>query len=201
MEAVRVRSIANGEKLELTEGLPDMTLTDLDLGRAVAAVETGSLDVRTALLMRTGFSSRSAAIKIISDMKPDFDSTQGLRAWLRGPEVRKATRDEGFPTPETHRLWLEYLQGFVRTSRARWTSETEICGVSWSGDEPDVDTPLRVIADVDGSTIVTDAEFMTLGTIERPLNSDRCGLLIATAVGDGEIAIEYLGPDVLWAEE
>ncbi|OEO32398.1 DEAD/DEAH box helicase [Devosia insulae DS-56] len=201
MEAVRVRRIANEEKLELTEGLSDMTLADLDMGRAVAAVETGSLDVRAALLMRTGFSSRSAAIKIISDMKPDFDSTQGLRAWLRGPEVRKATRDESFPTPETHGLWLEYLQGFVRTSRARWSSETEICGVSWSGDEPDVDTPLRVIEDVDGSTIVTDAEFRTLGTIDRPLNSDRCGLVIASAVGEGEIAVEYLGPDVLWAEE
>lgn len=201
MEAVRVRSIANGEKLEPTEGLPDMTLADLDLGRAVAAVETGSLDVRAALLMRTGFSSRSAAIKIISDMKPDFDSTQGLRAWLRGAEVRKATSNANFPTPETHRLWLEYLQGFVRTSRARWTSESEICGVFWNGDEPPVDTPLRVIEDVDGTTIVTAAEFRTLGTINRPLNPDRCGLLTATAVGKGEIAVEYLGPDGLWAEE
>lgn len=201
MEAVRVRSIANGEKLELTEGLPDMTLADLDLGRAVASVETGSLDVRAALLMRTGFSSRSAAIKIISDMKPDFDSTQGLRAWLRGAEVRKATSNASFPTPETHRLWLEYLQGFVRTSRARWTSERETCGVVWNGDEPPVDTPLRVIEDVDGTTIVTTAEFRTLGTINRHLNPDRCGLLTATAVGKGEIAVEYLGPDGLWAEE
>lgn len=201
MEAVRVRGIANGEKLEPTAGLPDLTLADLDLGRAVAAVETGSLDVRAALLMRTGFSSRSAAIKIVHDMKPEFDTTQGLRTWLRGAEVRKATRDESFPTPETHRLWLEYLQGFVRTSKARWTAESEICGVFWPGREPPEDMPLRVIKDADGSTIVTDAEFRPLGTINRPLNPDRCGLLTATAVGDGNVAIEYLGPDDLWAEE
>jgi hypothetical protein len=202
MESVRVRAIANGDILISTEGLSDLTLEDVELGVAVAAVETGSLDVRAALIMRTGFASRSAAIKIISDMNPEFDSTQSLRRWLRGPEVRKATQDAAFPTPETHRLWLEYLQGFVRLNSAKWSAECEICDVTWTDEAPDDGTPLRLIEDEDGyCTIVTDAEFHPLGTIDRTLNPKRCGLLRATVFDGEKVILRYLGPDDLWPEE
>ncbi|TPI22525.1 DEAD/DEAH box helicase [Mesorhizobium sp. B4-1-1] len=201
MESVRVRGMANGDILAPTKGLPDTTLEDMELGVAVAAVETGSLDVRAALIMRTGFASRSAAIKIIADMDPNFDSTKSLRRWLRIPEVRKATEDRAFPTPETHRLWLEYIQSVVHTSSARWSAEREVCDVTWTDDAPSEGTPLRLIEDEeDSQTIVTDAEFRPLGTVDRILSPGRCGLLRTTVMKGGKVALRYLGPDDLWAE-
>lgn len=202
MESVRVRAVANDDILSPTEGLPDLTLEDVELGVAVAAVETGSLDVRAALIIRTGFASRSATIEIIRDMNPDFDSTQSLLRWLRGPEIRKVSQDEAFPTPETHRLWLEYMQSFVRTSSAKWSAEREVCDVAWTDKVPADGTPLRLVENEEGDcTMVTDAEFRPLGTIDRILNPERCGLLRATAIEGEKVVLRYLGPDDFWAEE
>lgn len=50
MEAIRVRGIANGDAIG-----DFFTLEDVDLGRAVAAVETGTMNQSAALLIQAGF--------------------------------------------------------------------------------------------------------------------------------------------------
>jgi hypothetical protein len=198
MESVRVRGIANNDHLEK---LLVLTMDDFELSLAVGAVETGSLDQRAALLMRTGFSSRSAAIKVINDIDPDIDSTQELRGWLRGREMREATQNAAFPTPETHRLWTEYVGSFARSSSAKWSTEKEVCAVSWFADAPEEGIAVRLVDDGDEGTVVMDATFERLGTIDRYMNPARCGLMKATVDDGNNLAIEYLGPGDLWASE
>lgn len=59
MEAIRVRGIANGD------AIGDFALDDFELGLAVAAVETGTVNRSAAILIQAGFTSRLAAIKAV----------------------------------------------------------------------------------------------------------------------------------------
>jgi hypothetical protein len=59
MEAIRVRGVANGDTID---GL--LSLEDYELGFAVAAVETGTLNRSAAILIQAGFSSRLGAIRL-----------------------------------------------------------------------------------------------------------------------------------------
>ncbi|MBO0246747.1 hypothetical protein J0671_25680, partial [Vibrio sp. Vb0592] len=68
-------------------GDTDTTLDDYELGFAVAAVETGTLSRSSSLLIQAGFSSRLAAIKVVTDTTADFQSGQELRRWLNSEEV------------------------------------------------------------------------------------------------------------------
>ncbi|MGK3600636.1 DEAD/DEAH box helicase, partial [Escherichia coli] len=59
MEALRVRAAANGD----TVGMPALALEDYELGLAVPAVETGTMNRSASILIQAGFNSRQAAIK------------------------------------------------------------------------------------------------------------------------------------------
>ena len=68
MEAIRVRGIANGDIV----GVFDMNLNDFELGLAVPAVETGTLNRSASILIQAGFNSRLAAIKAVRDIGAPF---------------------------------------------------------------------------------------------------------------------------------
>lgn len=75
MEAVRVCGLAHGDVLE---GAGSMD--DVELGVAVGAVETGSLNISAAMLMHAGFSSRLAAISAVVRTQANFTTMSELRA-------------------------------------------------------------------------------------------------------------------------
>ena len=77
MEAIRVRAAANGD----TVGV-DFLLEDHELGLAVPAVETGTLNRSASILIQAGFNSRLAAIKAVTDTGATFQTGQELRQWL-----------------------------------------------------------------------------------------------------------------------
>ncbi|MGD9659241.1 MAG: DEAD/DEAH box helicase, partial [Methylocystis sp.] len=72
MEAIRVRAAANSD----TVG--DFLLDDYELGLAVPAVETGTLNRSASILIQAGFSSRLAAIKVVSDTGASFQTGREL---------------------------------------------------------------------------------------------------------------------------
>ena len=78
MEAIRVRAAANGD----TVGVFDLALEDHELGLAVPAVETGTLNRSASILIQAGFNSRLAAIKAVTDTGAAFTTGQELRQWL-----------------------------------------------------------------------------------------------------------------------
>jgi hypothetical protein len=61
MEAIRVRAAANGDVI----GQFGLSLDDLELGLAVPAVETGTMNRSASVLIQAGFNSRLAAIKAV----------------------------------------------------------------------------------------------------------------------------------------
>jgi len=83
MEAIRVRASANGD----TVGEFGLPLEDFELGLAVPAVETGTLNRSASILIQAGFNSRLAAIKVVTDTNASFQSGQELRDWLNSEIV------------------------------------------------------------------------------------------------------------------
>ena len=73
LDAIRVRAAAHGDTID---GLP---MTDFELGYAVAAVETGTLNRSASILIQAGFNSRLAAIKAVVDTSATFENGQQLR--------------------------------------------------------------------------------------------------------------------------
>lgn len=190
MEAVRVRALAHNDKIG------DYTIDDFELTYAVAAVETGTLNRSAALLIRSGFASRLAAIKAVMDFGADFDDPSGLGKWLRKPEVREAGYDENWPTSSTHRLWREYLASSSRASAHEWKETSLNLDVAWADDSPDEGAPVRLVTNAAGETDVFSSDYSLVGRVETALNPDRSGLTLATVMKKG-VVVEYLGPDAL----
>ena len=68
MEALRVRAAANGDVV----GVFDIALEHHELGLAVPAVETGTINRSASILIQAGFNSRLAAIKAVADTAATF---------------------------------------------------------------------------------------------------------------------------------
>ena len=100
MEAVRVHGVVNG-----SENSDGDKFGESDLSFAVAAVETGTLSVPAAVLMKAGFGSRTGAIKAVADGNADFKDMSGLVNWARSSSVSELGQVPDWPTTETHDLW------------------------------------------------------------------------------------------------
>jgi superfamily II DNA/RNA helicase len=198
MEAVRVRGIANGD------AIGDFTLEDVELGLAVAAVETGTLNRSAALLMQAGFNSRLAAIKAVEDTDAQFTSGAELRQWLNSDVVIALTELADWPTPETARMWLTFWNNFTPRATAVWSERSYSVPASWNaGAEPPASAQaVRVYSDPESEdALVLSAGAIRLGRLEgaHDLNPDRAGLVTASVLADRSgVEIKYTGPDDLW---
>ena len=190
MEAARVRGLAHNDSVG------DFNLADFELRVAVASVETGSLNMSATLLMRSGFNSRLSAIKAVEDTGAKFTTVQELRRWLESKTVSELGHDEAWPTPETRKLWEDFIQSFKPSERQVWSRTRWIAEVDWyDGVGPSSGTPFRISHDEDGSSIVLTADYEQIGSLSIPVNPDRKGLLLATAgTGLDTLDLEYLGP-------
>lgn len=189
MEAVRVRALAHGDELESC-----LAMVDMELGVAVAAVETGSLNISAAMLMHAGFSSRLAAISAVTQTGGDFTTMAGLRSWLSEDDVAAGLDDPNWPSPESHGLWLQFMDSMAPARRRTWTSSDHQLAVLWEGHGPDIEVPVRLL-DKDGETLVCAPDGSPLGRMAQPVNPQRLGLAIATTTWDDDVInIRYLGP-------
>ena len=188
MEAIRVRAEANGDTVA------DLTLDFFELGLAVAAVETGTMDRAAAILIQAGFSSRLAAIKAVTDTGATFDTSQGLRLWLNSEDVAQLSTRADWPTPETRTMWAEFVQGFEPQESRIWASRTYVGKVTWLHTPPPPGTPLQ-IHEWAGKVKVLAVDGAPLGTLENSINIDRKGLLRVEVAEDvSQTNITYLGP-------
>jgi hypothetical protein len=192
-EDIRVRGLA------LDDRIGESLLSDYELGVAVAAVETGSLSISAALLMRSGFNSRNAAIKVVKDGSCTFTTMMEMRLWLRSKERVQLYDDPNWPTPETSALWKAFVDGMRPELHRSWQKSHEIAGVKWYNSfKPNSGLGLRMMNVNEGVTRVFGADYEALGELAVTLNPDRCGLLRATALDGGDkIGLDYLGPDDL----
>ncbi len=192
MEAIRVRGVANGDTID---GL--LSLEDYELGFAVAAVETGTLNRSAAILIQAGFSSRLGAIKAVTDSGATFQTAQDLRHWLGSEELAAWSARPDWPTPETRAMWMEFAQSFTPRANRVWADRRYWAPVTWLGVPPPPGTPLQLHYWA-GQPCVLAADGVPLGTMQAALAPGRAGLVRAQVSQDaGRIDIVYLGPDDL----
>jgi hypothetical protein len=188
-----VHGVANGAHLD-----SGFKMEDLELGLAVAAVETGTLDHSAALLIHAGFSSRLAAIKAVTVTSADFSTMSELRGWLRSDNVTNRLDDRHWPTPQSHGLWLQFVESLSPARRQTWRKRAYRLDVHWNSAEPDAGSPIRLHNEEDGQTLVLDPDFSLLGRLKTPLNPKRLGLaLTSVAEQANTLDVEYLGPNDL----
>jgi hypothetical protein len=191
MEAVRVRAAANGD----TVG--DFLLEDHELGLAVPAVETGTLNRSASILIQAGFNSRLAAIRAVTDTGATFQTGQELRQWLNSDAVAAWTAQPDWPTAETKAMWTEFAQSFTPRANRTWANRRYSANVAWAGAPPPPGTPVQ-LHHWNSQALVLSADGTPLGTVQAALNPTRAGLVRAQVSQNvGRIDMTYLGPDDL----
>ncbi|WP_375142333.1 helicase-related protein [Bradyrhizobium sp. CCGB12] len=193
MEAIRVRALACGDQFE-----DGTDLDDYELSLAVPAIETGTLNRSAAILMQAGFTSRLAAIKAISATDADFDTSEGLREWLRSDEVAALSADVEWPTETSHAIWMSFLSSYVPQDRTEWKSWTYSDSANWVdiNNRPPAGSAVRIVNAQDGDTFqILSPDHELLGALASPLHAERKGLLRASVNGDRtRIEMSYVGP-------
>lgn len=191
MEAIRVRAAANGD----TVGIFDLALEDHELGLAVPAVETGTLNRSASILIQAGFNSRLAAIKAVTDTGATFTGGQELRQWLTSEAIVAWSALPDWPTLETKPIWMEFAQSFTPAEKRKWADRRYWANVAWVGAPPPPGTVVQV-HDWAGQPRVLSTDGSLLGTVQAVLNPVRTGLIRAQAAQEvNRIDISYLGPD------
>lgn len=194
MEAIRVRAVANGDVV----GIFQLHLEEHELGLALPAVETGTLNRSASLLIQAGFTSRLAAIKVVNDTGASFSNGAELRAWLRTPEVAAWSAQLAWPTASTKEMWLDFLQEFDPVSNRTWAQRDYLGDVRWFSGPPPTGSALHV-HHFDRQPLVLSADGQAIGSILHPINSKRRGLLRVVATEyPAKLNLSYLGPDDLW---
>lgn len=194
MEAIRVRATANKDTIAPL----DIGLENYELGLAVPAVETGTMNRSASILIQAGFNSRLAAIKAVTDTAAIFTTSQTLRLWLNSEEVATLSALPDWPTAETKTMWLQFTQSFMLADRLIWTDRRYWAGVTWYDAPPPPGTPVRLYH-WDDQPIVLSADGLPIGTLQASLNPNLSGLVRATTSQVyGRIDLSYLGPNDLW---
>jgi hypothetical protein len=190
MEAIRVRAAANGD----TVGVFDLPLEAHELGLAVPAVETGTLNRSASILIQAGFNSRLAAIKAVTDTGATFQTGQELRQWLNSEAVAAWSAQPDWPTAETKAMWTDFVQSFTPRENRTWADRRYWANVAWLGAPQPPGTSVQ-IHHWTGQPRVLSTDGSPLGTVQAALNPGRAGLLRAQVAQDvGRINITYLGP-------
>jgi hypothetical protein len=194
MEALRVRAAANGDVV----GVFGMALEDHELGLAVPAVETGTMNRSASILIQAGFNSRLAAIKAVADTAATFTTGAELRAWLRSPGLAAWSAQPGWPTAETRAMWLEFIQEFAPIENRTWARRDYLGNVRWFAAPAPPGTPVSLYHR-NGLPLVLAPDGHVLGQLQHPLNPNRRGLMRASVAQNvAQLDLSYLGPDDLW---
>lgn len=191
MEAIRVRAVANGDTIG------DFLLDDYELGLAVPAVETGTLNRSASVLIQAGFNSRLAAIKVVNDTGATFLTGHELRQWLNSESVTALNAQPDWPTAETKAMWIEFTQSFARRTSHTWVKRQYSARVVWSSAPPPPGTAVQIHHWADQPRVLA-SDGTLLGTVENLINPDRIGMVLAQVARDiNTIDLTYLGPDDL----
>ena len=190
MEAVRVRAAANGD----TVGPLGLALEDHELGLAVPAVETGTMNRSASILIQAGFNSRLAAIKAVNDTGATFTTGPELRLWLNSEAVTAWSALPDWPTAETKAIWTEFVQGLTPGDNRTWTDRRYWASVTWHGIPLPTGAAVRLYL-WNGQATVLSADGLPHGVLNAPLNPNRRGLLRATvSEGAGRLDLSDLAP-------
>lgn len=196
MEAVRVRAAAHEAEEELFD--IDVSAFNVVSASAVAAVETGTLSVTAATLIKAGFASRLGAISAVSSTGADFDDAAGMRTWLASLAVRARSDVPTWPTPASHDLWMEFIAPHGAGNATSWSAKDYWGQVEWTGKPMVEGVPLRIATSGSKAGTIYTSVYREVGKAVFSFNRNAIGLIVATATGaQDRIDVEYIGPDDL----
>jgi superfamily II DNA/RNA helicase len=195
MEAVRVRAAAHVEALD-DAGDAQPKLAEFSSSAAVWALETGTLNISAAVILRSGFQSRTAAIKAVKDTGATFESPQDMKRWLQSLEIQKLGANIDWPSPKAHKLWLTFAKQEVEATVGTWTIQSYSVPVQWAGVPMPPGAPLRLSPGQGGQWDIFNAEHRLVGTMRTSTPAtEPAGLFLATATGaPNSMSLEYIGP-------
>ena len=194
IESLRVRATANGDVV----GIFELPLDTFELGLAVPAIETGTMNRSAAILIQAGFNSRLAAIKAVSDTAATFTTGAELRAWLRSPGLAVWSAQPNWPTVETRAIWLEFIQEFAPSDKRTWARRDYLGSVQWFTAPAPPGTPVSLFHR-NGQPLVLAPDGRAIGKLQHPLNPNARGLVRANVAQNfAHLDLSYLGPDDLW---
>jgi len=192
IESLRVRAAANKDVVNMIE------VGDYELGLAVPAIETGTMNRSASILIQAGFNSRLAAIKVVTNTAATFTTAAELRAWLRLPYLAIWSAQPDWPTAETRDIWLEFIREFTPSANQTWGQRNYSANVQWFAIPAPPGTPVNLFHWND-RPLVLAPDGHAIGLLLHPLNKNRSGLVRATvAQNNSHIVLSYLGPDDLW---
>ena len=185
MEAVRVHASAIGQ-----EGSQDVS------GFGAMAVQAGSANPSVIQLLRSGLSSREAAIAAAVSTAADFDDRGGMFRWLNSEPVLSKYGDETWPTARSRHAWVSFLEGRDRQERRAWSRTSQHIPAIWSRNpKPGAHVVIEPSLSQDGTHFVLTPDYYALGELlgvpERPIES-----IVEATVGESAdvVTIEYFGP-------
>lgn len=161
-------------------------------------IMAGTPSISAAVLIQSGFSFRGAAMVAVSDLDTNFDNQADLRTWLDSDSIRQKSAISNWPTPETHRMWNEYVAHFRAKGDSAWQRKKWIGNVHWEVSAPASGVRAQVFHYNDEPLILSDRG-ERLGKLLHPVNPDREGIIDArVSESPGKIDILYFGPNDLW---
>lgn len=185
MEAVRVHAAAVGQ-----EGSDELH------GLAALAVEAGSANRSVITLLRSGLSSREAAIAAATTTVASFVDRAGMRMWLDSDVVKLRSVEGYWPTFQSRHAWLQFYEGETKGDRRKWKREKQRLRVEWFAGTPAFGSHVIFEPSEDSAgELVLSPDFVQLGVLKsRLLRPHR--EIVDARVGNkiGTIIVEYFGP-------
>jgi hypothetical protein len=185
MEAVRVHGTAVAQR-----GSDELS------GLAALAVEAGSANRSVITLLRSGLSSRDAAIAAVMVTGASFEDRVGMQVWLRSDEIEARHAENNWPTEQSRHAWLRFYEGETRGDRRRWARTRQRILVEWSQEAPSPGTHVVIELSAGGvSGFVLSTGFEQIGILKSVLSRPRRDI-VAARVGarSGTVLVEYFGP-------
>ncbi len=190
MEAVRVQ--ASALQTMIADGT---TVDDYETSLAVTALETGALAVPVALLIKSGFASRTGAFAAVDETNATFSDMAGLRNWLRSDDIANREQSDKWPTPASRPAWLDFRAGSTADASRVWRKTETTVNCTWqTPEEVTPGAPVRV-AKENESWIVATPDFKHIGTANDHTALSPNSLLRATITDDKSgINLTAFGP-------
>ena len=194
IEAVRVRAAANKDTIDINGKL--QAFEEIETEAIVSCLETGTLNTCATRLIQAGFASRLGAIAAVTDTDATFSTRSELKSWVYSPAVMKLSSNECWPTPESHELWLEFVNQYTPRTNEVWQIQHENLPVTWKGEEfPPAGEIVRLRFAENGECAVFSASFEELGKVSIRLTRRPIGLIDARVSDDGSLTVQYKGPN------
>ena len=193
VDAIRVRARANRDVSD--HGKFVLTADDWEINLLGPCLESGTLNPCAARLMQAGFRLRLAAIKAVTDIDASFASALELREWLNSDEVLAVSQDESWPTVDSHRLWLTFVQQYVPEYDAEWFVQSGAFKVRWNETRTPAEGEMVRLQFADnGECTVLSTGCQEIGKLDVKLTRRPIGVFSAWVYGDKAVTYRYSGP-------